>query len=69
MNWMDWAFWHMLQHRVWDQRAIYGDDFMEFTKVVHQQWYEMSEERMYLSLTQRQRERIAMIARDGELIH
>jgi hypothetical protein len=69
MNWMDWAFWHTLQQRVWGQHAIYGDNFMTFTQVVHQQWYEMSEERMYSSLVQKQRERIETIARDGELIH
>jgi hypothetical protein len=69
MNWMDWAFWHTLQHRVWGQHAEYGDDFTAFTKVVHQQWYKMSEEQMYLPLGQKQRERIDRIARDGELIH
>lgn len=69
MNWMDWALWHMLQQRVWSKHSVYGDSFTEFTKVVHQQWYEMSEEQVYLPLGQRQYERIERIARDGELIH
>ena len=68
INWMDWAVWPQLKQRVYARQGQYRN-FQQFRLVVHEEWRKTLNSCRWGWLAARQSKRVAMIGRDGKLLH